>query len=345
MRKVIVAPLNWGLGHASRCVPIIHALLKSQFTPVLASDGAALEYLKKEFPQLETLELPSYKISYGKYLKWSLFKKIPRFLRIAKQERKIIDQYVSSNPNLAGIISDNRFGVYADKVPSVYVTHQLNVRAGIFTPFTSFFHQRILKKFDECWIPDEENSMFSGKLSMTKKKLNQKYIGVLSRFEKKDLENMIDILMVLSGPEPNRTYLEKKLIKKFYGSDLRICLVQGKIEAQERNVLHGKFQTINYAMSEKLEELLNASRLVICRSGYSSIMDLVSLDKKAVLIPTKGQSEQEYLAKYLQKTGRFEILKEKNIDQYEIDLNSVKVEMECKKSEFDPELFRLFHGE
>lgn len=342
--KVIVAPLNWGLGHASRCVPMIHALLKANFQPVIASDGAALDFLKKEFPNLETLELPSYKISYGRNLKWKLFKKIPRFLKVAKKEREVVQEYVNSH-QVVGIISDNRFGVYAPNVPSVYVTHQLNVRAGILTPVTSYFHQRIIKKFDECWIPDESASQFSGKLSLTKKRLNQKYIGVLSRFQKKEIEKTIDILIVLSGPEPNRTYLEKKLTKKFYGSDLNICLIQGKIEEQQTSQIHGKFRVLNYALSEELESLLNASKMVVCRSGYSSIMDLAVLEKKAVLIPTKGQSEQEYLAKYLSGKGLFDVVKEKNIHQHIIDLNATTTPKKFERNEFDVDLFRLFHGE
>ena len=183
MKKIIVAPLNWGLGHASRCIPIINSLLENSFTPIIASDGNALLFLKKEFPDLEFLELPSYNISYAKNLKWSLLLQIPIILRSIKKEGKYIDDFVTEN-NVIGIISDNRFGVRSKKVHSVYITHQITVLSGIFTFFTSKIHQNIIRKFDECWIPDFENSEFSGKLSVSKNNLNQKYIGVLSRFKK-----------------------------------------------------------------------------------------------------------------------------------------------------------------
>jgi hypothetical protein len=203
MKKIIIAPLNWGLGHAARCVPIIKELQKSNFTPIIASDGTALQFLIKEFPSLEFFELPSYKISYGRNLKWSLILKIPTIVRAVHKERLLIQEYVHQNPNVVGIISDNRFGCYYTKIPSVYITHQLNVLSGFLTPVTSFFHRRVIRKYNECWIPDEENSVYSGKLSRSSKNLNQKYIGVLSRFKKQELPQDIDVLILLSGPEPS----------------------------------------------------------------------------------------------------------------------------------------------
>lgn len=343
MRKVIVAPLNWGLGHASRCIPVIKALQKEQLTPVIASDGAALELLHKEFPELESIELPSYKISYGKHLKWSLFKKIPVIIKTIKREQRVVHQYLEKNNAVVGIISDNRFGVCSSGLPSVYITHQINVKSGLLSPITRYFHQRIIKKFDECWIPDDEDSRFSGELSQSKKLLNQKYIGVLSRFQKKDVKKTLDLLIVLSGLEPNRTQLEEKLIEKFCNSNLKICLVQGKIEPQETTVELENFQMINFALTEKLEFLLNASKHVICRSGYSSVMDLITLGKSAILIPTKDQNEQEYLAQYLNKRGYFSMISEDRIVTQKFEVfEGLKAEIENK--EFDKDLFRLFHG-
>ena len=343
MRKVIVAPLNWGLGHASRCIPVIKALQKGQLTPVIASDGAALELLQKEFPKLESIELPSYKISYGKYLKWSLFKKIPVIIKTIRREQRVIHQYLEKNSTVVGIISDNRFGIRSSGLPSVYITHQINVKSGILKPITSYFHQRIIKKFDECWIPDDKDSRFSGELSLSKKLFNQKYIGVLSRLQKKDVKKTLDLLIVLSGPEPNRTQLEEKLIEKFYNSNLKICLVQGKIEPRETTVELGNIQIINFALTEKLGFLLNASKQVICRSGYSSVMDLITSGKSAILIPTKNQNEQEYLAQYLNKKGYFSMISEDCIATQKFEVfDGLKGEIE--KKEFDKNLFRLFHG-
>lgn len=299
MKKIIVAPLNWGLGHAARCVPIIYALLENKFTPIIASDGNALLFLQKEFPELEFIELPSYQIKYGKNLKMSLLLQAPKIWEAVKIEQKIISDFIDKNKDVVGVISDNRFGVRSDKIPAVYITHQLNVLSGFSTFLTSKVHQNIIKKFDQCWIPDTKNSEFSGKLSTTKNRLNQKYIGVLSRFKREEIQQNIDVLILLSGPEPNRTFLEEKLKAAFLKLDKKIVLVQGKVAHQQKKATEKNIIIYNYLLSAELQKVINQSKIVVCRSGYSSIMDLAVLDKKAFFIPTKNQSEQEYLADYL----------------------------------------------
>ena len=251
MKKIIIAPLNWGLGHATRCVPIIKELQKSNFTPVIASDGTALQFLIKEFPSLEFFELPSYKISYGRNLKWSLIFKIPTIVRAVYKERLLIQEYIHQNPDVVGIISDNRFGCYYTKIPSVYITHQLNVLSGFLTPVTSFFHRRVIRKYNECWIPDEENSVYSGKLSRSSKNLNQKYIGVLSRFKKQELPQDIDVLILLSGPEPNRTQLEIKLTSIFKTSSKKVYLIQGVVEKTQKTTKENQLTIVNFMLTNE----------------------------------------------------------------------------------------------
>ena len=300
-KKIIVAPLNWGLGHASRCVPIINSLIKNKYIPILASNGNALAFLRKEFPSLETIELPSYHIKYGENLKLNLLYIAPKIWKAVQKERVIIDTFINENKDVVGIISDNRFGVRSDKVPSVYITHQLNVLSGVSTFLTSKIHQNIIKKFDECWIPDTKNSQFSGKLSVTNTVKNIKYIGVLSRFKEMNLPKLNDILVILSGPEPNRTLLEEKLKKTFSNSDKNIVLIQGKVEKRQKKSEEENITIYNFMLSDELQNTICSSEIIICRSGYSSIMDLAVLDKKAFFIPTKNQSEQEYLATNLKQ--------------------------------------------
>ncbi|MCI2228627.1 glycosyltransferase [Polaribacter sp. MSW13] len=300
-KKIIVAPLNWGLGHTARCVPIIHFLIENNYTPVIASDGNALVFLQKEFPNLKHLLLPSYHIKYGSNLKFSLFLQSPKIWKAIRKEQKIIEEFIDENSNVVGVISDNRFGVRSGKVPSVYITHQVNVFSGFTSLLTSKIHQKIIIKFDECWIPDNDKSEFSGKLSSTKNSLNLKFIGVLSRFKKENLEETIDVLILLSGPEPNRTLLESKLKKEFLNSDNKIVLVQGKVEEKQRKTKENKITIYNFLLSNELQKRIHQSKMVVCRSGYSSIIDLAVLHKKVFFIPTKNQSEQEYLATYFQQ--------------------------------------------
>ncbi|MGB0974958.1 MAG: glycosyltransferase, partial [Flavobacteriaceae bacterium] len=210
-KNILVAPLNWGLGHATRCIPIIKALIEHDFTPLIASDGEALALLQKEFPNLKSIELPSYNIRYtkhGAFLKWKFILNSPKLLYAVYQERQLIAALIKQH-NISGIISDNRFGVRHHSITSVYITHQVNVLSGYSTKLNSWLHQCIIAKFDECWIPDTpNNSALSGKLGQPNNKtLNLKHIGILSRFKKTEAAICYDYLILLSGPEPQRTIL------------------------------------------------------------------------------------------------------------------------------------------
>ena len=304
-KNILVAPLNWGLGHATRCIPIIRELEKNGFTPILASDGAALQILQKEFPYLQTLTLPSYKIEYAKNgaaFKWKLFKNSPKMINAILSEKRLVKKWISEF-GLSGIISDNRLGVYSKKIPSVFITHQLSVLSGKTTWISSKLHQHFIKKFTECWIPDmEKQPSLSGKLGHLKQhKMNLIYIGPLSRLEKKELPVQYDLMVLLSGPEPQRTYLEQKLkneVKLFSG---KVLFIEGVIASEQKTERDQNVTYYNFMTTQELEIAFNESAMVLCRSGYTTIMDLAKLEKKAFFIPTPGQFEQEYLAKRLQK--------------------------------------------
>ncbi len=297
-KKILIAPLNWGLGHAARCIPIINALLRYNFEPIIASDGDALTLLQKEFPQLKSYSLPSYNIKYSKSSnqKIKLFLSSPIILKASIDEHKAVKK-IHKKENLSGIISDNRFGVRLKKIPSVYITHQINVLSGNTTAITSSLHQKIIAKFDQCWIPDYEDSILSGKLSTNKKtKLNSKFIGAISRFEKENLSKKYDLLIVLSGPEPQRTLLEEKIIVELKTSTKKTLLVRGVFSKNTIPAINKSTTIVNYLLTEQLQQAFNESEIVLARSGYTTILDLAKLNKKAFFIPTPGQDEQEYLA-------------------------------------------------
>lgn len=267
--------------------------------------------LQNEFPLLKTYTLTSYNIKYpkkGKNLKFKLFLSAPSIISAVKGERKIVAQIVE-NENIVGVISDNRFGVLSKKVPSVYITHQLNVLSGKTSIITSKIHQKIIKQFDECWVPDVEiDSNFSGVLGhLNKHKLNLKYIGILSRFKKQKTVIKYDLLVLLSGPEPQRTLLEEKLLVELKTYNGTILFVRGVLKNKIKITTPTNFKVIDFLGSNELEKAINQSGLVLSRSGYSTIMDLAVLEKKAFFIPTPNQFEQEYLA---------EILSEKLIAPY-----------------------------
>ncbi|MEM6686765.1 MAG: glycosyltransferase [Bacteroidota bacterium] len=304
-KTVLVAPLNWGLGHAARCIPIIRNLIAENFIPVIASDGIALKLLQKEFPELETITFPDYQIEYakkGKNFKLKMLKDSPKMLKAISKEKKMVKKLVKER-DFCGIISDNRLGVYSKKVPSVFITHQLNVLSGNTTWFSSKLHQIVIKKFDECWVPDVAGKPnLSGKLGHLKQHtLPLKYIGPLSRLQTKEMPIVYDLMVILSGPEPQRTLLEEKLFEEVKHFDGNVLFVRGKVAQKQEQFQFLNCSVYNFMQSDELEKAFNESELVLSRSGYTTVMDLAKLNKKAFFIPTPGQFEQEYLAKRLQK--------------------------------------------
>lgn len=348
--RILVAPLNWGLGHAARCIPIINALIKHSFTPIIASDGNALKLLEKEFPELEIIELPSYNIEYskkGKYLKLKLLKDSPKILKAISKEKRVIKKLVEEG-KIDGIISDNRFGIYNKKIPSVFITHQLQVMSGNSTWLTTKVHTEIISKYDECWVPDSPDTInLSGDLGHTKT-INTplKYLGVLSRFKKEARKIEYDLMVLLSGPEPQRTFLEELLFKELTGFMGKVLFVKGIVEKEQKFFVKANILVYNFMTSKQLQNALNESELVLSRSGYTTIMDLATLEKKAFFIPTPGQLEQEYLASRLTdlnlvpscKQENFALEKLKNIDNYK-GLIAFEAEVDYEK------LFSLFKSE
>ena len=317
-KKILIAPLNWGLGHATRCIPIINALINKGFEPIICSDGIALHLLQKEFPKLKSFELPSYEIHYtknGSLLKYRLLLDSPKIINAVKKEKKLIEEIIE-NENIKGIISDNRFGARSNKIPSVYITHQINVLSGSTSFLTSKLHQNIIAKFDECWIPDYKNEPnLAGNLSHLKDiGFPIKFIGPLSRFEDKDsLQKVLkdnkkfDVMVLLSGPEPQRGMLEKKLLFELKLYRKKVLFVRGVFSDKNISVKNQNIEMVNFMMQKDLQKDILESKMILTRSGYSTIMDLEKLNSKVFFIPTPGQYEQEYLAKYL---------KQQNISSY-----------------------------
>jgi hypothetical protein len=328
-KNILVAPLNWGLGHATRCVPIIQELLNNGFNPIIASDGVALALLKKEFPDLIALELPSYNIEYsrkGENFKWKLLKNSPKTIKGILSEQKIIEQWIKEY-QLIGVISDNRLGLFTKKVPAVFITHQLRVLSGQTTWLTSFIHSVIIKKYKECWVPDAESKPnLSGKLGhLENSSLNIKYLGVLSRLNYKKVKKKYDVMVLLSGPEPQRTMLEEKLLVEFNDYSKKVVFIKGKVE---------------------VEKTINESEMVLSRSGYTTVMDLAKLKKKAFFIPTPGQFEQEYLAIQLSKDGLVPTALQDNFSIKDLESVSLFGGLpEINTTVNWSELFSLFKGE
>ncbi len=326
-KTILVAPLNWGLGHATRSIPVIHALMADGFNVLIGSDGAALNLLKQEFPTADFLELPSYQIEYsknGKKFMWKMILRSPKVAKAIHEENKLLKKMVRQG-EVDGVVSDNRLGLYNKHIPTVFITHQLQVLSGNTTKLTSALHYRYIKKFDECWVPDYQGKPnLSGKLGHPKSfNIPVKYLGPLSRLNKKECDKEYDVLVLLSGPEPQRSELEEILFYEFKKFKGNVLFVKGVVEDEQKVERIKEMKVVNFMESTELEKAINSSDIVVCRSGYTTVMDLVKLNKKAFFIPTPGQTEQEYLARRFKKKGWIPCANQENFKLK--DLSSVEV--------------------
>lgn len=304
-KTFLLAILNWGLGHATRCILIIEKLLEKGHQVVLASDGLALALLKREFTNLPFVELPAYKIRYPQKgsMFFSLLWQTPRLLKTIEQSHQLIENTVAEY-KVDCIISDNRYGCYSTKVYSVFLTHQVNIPLpkgfGFFRPWVDKQNFKYINQYNELWIPDVNNHILSGHLSFKNKHCHipTRFVGSLSRMTKKAVEPANFILVMLSGPEPQRSIFEQKIINQAKFFEGEIVLVRGHQTSLNLKT-SANLKIIDLADTSTINELLLKAKHIICRSGYSSIMDLVALYRTAFLIPTPGQTEQELLASRL----------------------------------------------
>lgn len=316
--RVLVAPLDWGLGHATRCIPIISKLLQQNCEVIIAAEAAGKILLQKEFPGLIFIDLKGYRMQYSRHKIWMPLKfllQFPKLIFRIYAERSWLNKLVDDN-KIDGVISDNRLGLSSKKIPCVYITHQLQIKTG--NAFTERIAQKIhyhfINKYAACWVPDaagEKN--LAGQLShpAVSPKVPVIYLGPLSRFEKKDVEIKYDLCVILSGPEPQRTVFEKIILKELHKFSGTAFLLRGL--PGNSTVIKPGFNTVeirNHLPAAELNQVLLQSKIILSRSGYTTIMDLVKLQKKAILVPTPGQTEQEYLGGYLHKQSLFYTVKQ-----------------------------------
>ncbi|KAA3640716.1 MAG: glycosyltransferase [Bacteroidetes bacterium] len=314
--RLLITPLNWGLGHATRCIPIIQDYLQKGWEVNIAGDGDSLELLKKEFPTLTYFPLPGYDINYRfNNMYFNILFQMPKIVIAALKENFAVREIVRTQ-QIDLLISDNRFGCFSKSVKSIFITHQVNILVG-FKPLqrlVNFFNHWVIKRFDECWIPDLPPNRLGGKLSDNSALPNSRYIGLLSRMKKLNTPVVWDLVVVLSGPEPQRSKFENLVLKQLAELSLKSVVVQGKPGKKIHRSIDENTRLISYATSAELNEIMCASRMILCRSGYSSLMDLAALGKKAILVPTPGQTEQEYLANHLSEQGIFYFQQQKHFN-------------------------------
>lgn len=302
----LIAPLDWGLGHATRCVPIINECLAKGEKVIIAADGAAAAFLKNEFPNLTHIRLKGWRMRYFWPIPLAIFLQLPFFAISILLEHWCLQRIVKQM-GVSRVISDNRYGLWIRNADCTIITHQLYIQLPQWLkPFNRPLHAytaRLLRRFSHIWVPDyaDAEKSLSGALSHgSALDAKVEYIGPLSRFTADCMNEpalpVPSVLVVLSGPGRQKQRFAKHVLKHLKGTAKRILIV-GAEPNLKYQVTNGNALIVNHLPTDELNALLKLAPHVIARSGYTTIMDLHQIGRRAILFPTKGQWEQEYLAK------------------------------------------------
>lgn len=306
-KTILIAPLDWGLGHTTRCIAIIKTLQQQNYFVIVAATPKQQIVLQQEFANLQYIDLFGYNIKYSKnstFLAAKIVAQIPKIVKCIYKEHKWLNQLLQQQ-KIDIVISDNRYGLYNKNVHCIFMTHQLEIQTG--NSFLNRIAQKInyhfINKYNMCWVPDiNSKNNIAGVLSAPTvvPKTTTHYVGVLSRFDKNTTTNIeYDICIMLSGVEPQRTILENKIVEQLHNfNNKKILLLRGLPNVATQLKIEN-IVVKNHLQGKELQQAINSSQLIIARSGYTTIMEILALQKPLIVIPTPKQTEQEYLAKYL----------------------------------------------
>lgn len=305
--RILVAPLDWGLGHTTRCIPVIEALLKQDAEVIIAGNKIQEKVLSAEFPRCKFLFLEGYEVAYSATRKgflWKMMQQLPRVASAIQHENSWLKEMLVRE-HIDGVISDNRFGLYTSKIPSVFITHQLRIQTGLgqlADDVAQRVNYRYINRFSQVWVPDFHGPQnLAGILSHPTfmPATNVVYVGPLTRMHQRSPVNEAGgILFIFSGPEPQRSFLEQKVFAQLRDIQQKVTVIRGK-PLQEDLLSIADAVIYNHLPANEMELIMRSASFIICRSGYSSVMDINALGQRSILIPTPGQTEQEYLADYL----------------------------------------------
>jgi len=324
--NILICPLEWGLGHAARMIPVARILRDMNHNVIIGSGEEHLSFFRNELPGLMFIEFRGFKPVYSRvfpqYL--ALLLKTPILLYHIILEHFQLKRIIRDH-SIDIVISDNRFGLWNRNVTTAYVTHMPLIPFPKPFRFLEFIgillHRAVIKKYSLCFIPDLPGEFnVSGRLSHgINLPKNVRYIGILSRlsanFSSPPASGKFEHnTVVLSGPEPQRDILKQKLIRLLKNKKPDTVMLEGKPGITKIINKSGNITFYNHLQASEMEEIIKDSNGIISRSGYSTIMELISLNCSALLIPTPGQTEQEYLAEHLSEKGWFSTISQSKIN-------------------------------
>ncbi len=294
-KTILISALDWGFGHTTRCVALIHQLIKQNNQIIFAGNKLQTLFMIKEFPSITVKQIKGYNVT--------LSSQQSTYLQIAKQFKKIkiaikkehqwVEDYVNKN-KVDIIISDNRYGFRSSNVTSIFMGHQLNVYVPYFRQLVNKKLSQYINQFNYCWIVDDESINLAGELSNPKYlSINYQYIGLLNRFTKREEEILYEYLIIISGAYPeNERFLKE--VEDYFSQKTALLVIISTIESKQP-IKNAKY--IYQPTTKELNRLINQSKIIVSKMGYTTLMEMVSINKPCILIPTKGQYEQEYLGK------------------------------------------------
>jgi UDP:flavonoid glycosyltransferase YjiC (YdhE family) len=318
-QKIFIAALDWGLGHCGRMVPLIEKLLQQQNEVVFGGTATQQSFFSQENLQMTFIDFPGYEFDIPtKNWEWNFLKQLPKLNKTLKKEHFLLDEIVDKW-NIDIVISDHRYGLHSSKAHSIFVTHQMTLPASSGKQFINNIHHKKMAKFDDIWTIDNKDNSLAGELSVPVSDLNNHYIGSLSRCELKKTVNKYKVICIISGPEPHKRIFFELMKDLLAQTNAPVVIISANPE-ENLDMNLDNVHILSHVNSSKLNELINQSEWVISRSGFTTVMDVLKLEKKALLIPTPGQGEQEYL-------GRFHSERSENIhcaSQDTLDLEILK---------------------
>lgn len=304
---------------------------------IIAADHGPLSFMQKAFPDVELVRFSGFVPKYGKgnSMIMPALRLAPRILISLWRDHRALERIVDAY-SVDAVISDNRFGAWSRRVPSVYMTHQLHIQTPEHwhwtSPIISACNRSCIRKYDECWIPDSPSEPFlAGELAAPEfRGVRTRRLGVLSRFDsskiERTVEQNVDYLVILSGPEPQRTILENMVVEQSAEIEGNVVILRAQPDSsQQLENLPDNVTAFNHVDDELFVKLVTHAKRIVCRGGYSSLMDLVVLDRNAFLVPTPGQTEQEYLAEYLTNKGLFAYCSQQDFKLNEVEIPQLEV--------------------